>query len=619
MSLEEKHRTLLFADDLETSRLTLGACRFEGGKPGEEFVIPGRYCDDDDPATGNRITGPVGRFGERRVWDGQGDPSRMRAVEAMVFPELGKTRTVVTWNGQNFAAFCTQWENQHSPLVAMSPHPEPTVVVDSFGQVVAYYLKKVSTKFLFATDDGEIFYMSYLLGDPTYSVNTKSIAGDKIFITPADKPVYTVGKIGGYQAWMKIEKWADVLVDIDGFVVAIHTYGDKDQSIAKKYNDAVDGVPLLGFVAPRLPNPNIPDKCFGEFDEDMVGYDECAEKMIGFHADSLMLLVDALTLGGSKSARKLLEVGRKTILRKARSTAVALTLYVRAPRVVVKGAGEAIRRIKLPDGRLADEAGLRVTKGYDEAMGVPKGHFTKMVAAAKEADGIAVFRANKGAAIPLIEKGAHPKPKHYNAFKTSKETGVLTAKEPAHIKTAYQHGDYVVDDDLVPRRIRPGHAREQLTIKNPYWKLEKGQVIKPDGKPIVGDYDLLGFLPNKSPGRIVNKVPDGHVIDDVKGDWVGPDVKRYQDAINSKFDQPRVLHGAQDGFQHSQYGGLTDDVAYAVYGNGSAVILNGRQAQEAFYAAYGRQTARGQYPRPSPGTPVVDELAARRARKQGSK
>src|SRR5688500_6998930 len=154
MSLEEKHRTLLFADDLETSRLTLGACRFEGGKQGEDFfVIPGRYCDDDDSGTGQRITGPVGRFGERRVWDGQGDPSRKRALEAMVFPQLGKTRTAVTCKGQNFAAVCTQWENQQCPLVAMSPHPEPTVVVGSFGQVVAYYLKKVSTKYLFATDD----------------------------------------------------------------------------------------------------------------------------------------------------------------------------------------------------------------------------------------------------------------------------------------------------------------------------------------------------------------------------------------------------------------------------------------------------------------------------------
>src|SRR5204863_5087298 len=106
--------------------------------------------------------------------------------------------------------------------------------------------------------------------------------------------------------------------------------------------------------------------------------------------------------------------------------------------------------------------------------------------------------------IPLIESGAHPKPKYYNAFKTSKETGVLTAKEPAHIQTAYDHGDFVVDDDLVPRRMIEQNGKKvpvELRLNKPNWTIEKGQVIKPDGIPIVGDYDLLGFLPEESPGR----------------------------------------------------------------------------------------------------------------------
>ena len=120
--------------------------------------------------------------------------------------------------------------------------------------------------------------------------------------------------------------------------------------------------------------------------------------------------------------------------------------------------------------------------------------------------------------------------------------------------------------------------------------------------PIVGDYDLLGFLPNESPGRSIARVPDGHVVDDVKGDWSGPDVERYQKALNAKFDKPgpRVLHGTQDQFQHSKFGGFTDDTAYAVYGDGSVVIMDGRKAQESFYEAYRRQTAMGNYPRPAP-------------------
>ncbi len=62
-----------------------------------------------------------------------------------------------------------------------------------------------------------------------------------------------------------------------------------------------------------------------------------------------------------------------------------------------------------------------------------------------------------------------------------------------------------------------------------------------DGKPIVGDYDLLGVAPAKSPGSNVSSVPD----DVVNGDWNGPWVKKYAKAVNSRLDEPRVLHGAR--------------------------------------------------------------------------
>src|SRR5262249_17065329 len=150
---------------------------------------------DDDPATpGPRIAMSIGRFPHMAVWDGQ--PGMARGIEAMIFPNLGKTHTMVTWKGQNFAAFCTDWENQNSPLVNPSAHPEPTPVVDTCGVVVGYYLKKVSTKYLFSTDDGAIFYTGYHLSHPAYSVNTMSMAGIDIYLTPADQPVDITGKNG---------------------------------------------------------------------------------------------------------------------------------------------------------------------------------------------------------------------------------------------------------------------------------------------------------------------------------------------------------------------------------------------------------------------------------------
>jgi hypothetical protein len=258
--------------------------------------------------------------------------------------------------------------------------------------------------------------------------------------------------------------------------------------------------------------------------------------------------------------------------------------------------------------------GLRLTRGYDGRMGIPEEHFRAMVEAAKETQVIAIFRANKKAAIPLIRKGAHGKPM-WAKFKSDPNTGVLTAKNADEIATAHKNGHFTMAADGKAYRTVAGKT-EVLEVKNPFWEVKPGQVLAPDGKPIVGDYDLLGVAPVKSPGSNVSLVPD----DVAYGDWSGPWVKKYADAVNKKgrLDEPRVLHGAQDAYGgNPKYMGLTDDTAYAVFPDGRTYVMEGRKAQETFYDALGRQTAAGQYPRPSPGTPVVDEVAAMRARKQG--
>jgi hypothetical protein len=254
--------------------------------------------------------------------------------------------------------------------------------------------------------------------------------------------------------------------------------------------------------------------------------------------------------------------------------------------------------------------GLRLKRGYDPRMGIPEEHLRPMIDAAKETKSIAVFRANKAEAIPLIRKGAVPKGKYFK-FKSSKVTGVLTATVDADIATAYANNYYVVeavDGKFVARRTVPRAGKtvtEELPLTNPYWNVEKGQVIAPNGNPVVGDYDLLGVLPLESPGRNIVAVPKNVEA----GDWTGPDVQKYSDAVNKRLDQPRVLHGAQDG-----YGGLTDDTAYAVYPDGQVYVMEGKAAQEGFYNAYERQTAVGQYPRPTKPNPNPDISPAGRRR-----
>ena len=46
------------------------------------------------------------------------------------------------------------------------------------------------------------------------------------------------------------------------------------------------------------------------------------------------------------------------------------------------------------------------------------------------------------------------------------------------METAYKNGDFVVGDDLVPRRavLRDGQkVMEELKLNKPYWKLERGR------------------------------------------------------------------------------------------------------------------------------------------------
>src|SRR5262249_37656219 len=129
----EKHRTLLFAADMEGSRQMLGKCTVlpmdtQMGPAGTGVGLPSLDPPEEEQ-TGWRMTPPVGRNGSGGVWDGT--PGLSRSIEALIYPALDKFHTMVTWNGQNFGAFATGWETYHSPLVNVSVRPTPAPVVDA--------------------------------------------------------------------------------------------------------------------------------------------------------------------------------------------------------------------------------------------------------------------------------------------------------------------------------------------------------------------------------------------------------------------------------------------------------------------------------------------------------
>ncbi|MBL8231923.1 MAG: hypothetical protein JNL98_25725 [Bryobacterales bacterium] len=120
----------------------------------------------------------------------------------------------------------------------------------------------------------------------------------------------------------------------------------------------------------------------------------------------------------------------------------------------------------------------------------------------------------------------------------------------------------------------------------------------------MGDYDLMGVINPSAPGRnIALAASNGEKLFDINS----PLVREAAERVNRKLDRPRVLHGAQD-----QYGGF-DGGCTAFFPDGTAQLLPDEMAVKELYEQLGRQTSKGAYPAPPPGTSVVDELAIRRA------
>ncbi|HLK69453.1 MAG TPA: hypothetical protein VKU19_38745 [Bryobacteraceae bacterium] len=155
------------------------------------------------------------------------------------------------------------------------------------------------------------------------------------------------------------------------------------------------------------------------------------------------------------------------------------------------------------------------------------------------------------------------------------------------------------------RRL-PNGTMEPVKLERTFWKVEPGQVIDPKSlKPVVGDYDLMGVFSPKNPGQnITLHSVDGNPV----ANRTSPPVDTFSASVNEKFDQPRVLHGAQDQYKGFRKG------ATVFHPNGRVEFLPTEADVQAFYKRMGRETIQGSYPRPGPGDPAPpDELAARRA------
>lgn len=240
----------------------------------------------------------------------------------------------------------------------------------------------------------------------------------------------------------------------------------------------------------------------------------------------------------------------------------------------------------------AKKAAAKAASAYIPQTGMPQGHFNAFSAAAKEQNVIAVVRNTNPASVKLIEQGCPGKPMHFK-FNTSPSSGIVMAEKEADVAIAHAQRHFVVEADLVARRPVPGQmlngkpVMEELPLSNPFWKLEKGQVIDPMlKKPVVGDYDLMGVIDPAAPGRNIALVASNGVP---KADISSPIVKRFGASVNGKMDMPRVLHGAQDQFADFRKG------ATAFMPDGTVRYLPTEENVRQFYSKLGRQTIKGSY------------------------
>jgi hypothetical protein len=355
MDLTDKHRSFLFLDDFgdgtpsvqcrqAREREAVGLALSRGGLDldviwfgGETDVGESWNATSQEPGIRQ-----IGRFEQLTMgWDGA--PGTYHRFDALVFPSFN-SRTVVSWDNQNFESFATSWEAFNSPLLAYN-HPGFTPVVDECGMVVGYYGRGIDLDYLFATDAGEIFYASSdeqrLFGWRGEST-PRSIAGNDIYLTSA----------GGVVAWSEaasqMDGWdysqmyhekipegnkANVLVDIDGYVVAIDLYLDPPPmpDMGQTVLDL-----LVGFVVPTLPSA----ECMAGGEEE-ESY-ECRVERTLFQIDLMFLFIDIFTLGSSAVARRMVTSLLKIGVRSARAIKA-----MKGAQVALKSAHAADKAVSL--------------------------------------------------------------------------------------------------------------------------------------------------------------------------------------------------------------------------------------------------------------------------------
>jgi hypothetical protein len=223
---------------------------------------------------------------------------------------------------------------------------------------------------------------------------------------------------------------------------------------------------------------------------------------------------------------------------------------------------------------------------YLPSSGITAAHFPVFQHVAQQLNRIIVVRNTNTKSTAWIAQGYPPKPKNLEFLHTSEKTGKVIVQDENEKRRVRQLGFYVIDADGIARR-KPQEALEKKFPLNTLEMNEPGQVIDPLRKlALVGDYDLMGVIDPDAKGRVLTL----HSVNGVEvSNRTNPDVDRVINALNSRMDQPRVMHGPQDLYK-SFRGPCT-----AFLPNGTVRELSTEQKVREFYQSIGRTTITGTY------------------------
>jgi hypothetical protein len=572
----DQHRTFLFMDELEGGvRNPPTQCRKTAIVDPTDMLVTfnddgtinsglnlGLYGDATQESERSTQRQPgivqIGRSPQVDMgYDGSAGVSQ--SFKAMKYPDFS-THQMITWPGQNFEHFSTMWEGMHCPLVNFNERGKGlTPVVDDCGLLIGYFQQAVSTSLLFMTEDGEIFYSNQY---GSHTLGMKPIGGHDLWLSAAGKVLVWSQKHQNQSAWDRSQMYhqkipgankADILVDIDGYVMAINTYLSPPPQPEPGFWDTPVGM-FLGFMLPSVP----PAECMpgGRLEGDPV----CALEMAMMQVDFVFLFFDIMSLGSTKilrkAAMKLLTAGVKSrraakLLKGAGQTALKggrvseragqLLLSapsIRRPQLALPAPSKAGKKAK---ELLAAEKSGKKSNFMEVDLG-PKTGMTHMAIRDVRAKmiklGVRVRFRPAGTARKLRKRGAIPKWEELKMKTISDDDILLGAPKSGKTKPGYfdpklpdpklEKSNKELYDRLMKRYKQRKEEFKELAEKVKKYEKDGDIIVEdgvvkdgPTGKDIAGDYDIYEIL-DKNGKRITDADPRyNKIIDDLRGRRIG--------------------------------------------------------------------------------------------------